>query len=182
MNSITIFLVTICTYFLLSIIFKKVFYKGKFDKDNWLVLNLSIYAEIMLTILFLSVGVWVVVDLCINLPIWYEWIWPIIWIFYFLFKGLFIFTSRNNYLKIKGSELKYRKGSEQGVFKIDSYKLLTKESAAPSFTSIKDGWFLELKGLDNDKKKMLFDLKDLNLEGYKKVLENYFNKTELKKH
>ena len=46
----------------------------------------------------------------------------------------------------------------------------------PSF-AFNQGWFLELKPL-NDDKIVLLDLKYLNLEGYKNSLEKYFNELE----
>ena len=54
------------------------------------------------------------------------------------------------------------------------------ESDAVSFS--KSGWFLELKGEDNEKKELILDLKEYNLQGFKDSIEKYFNKIELKNH
>ena len=180
MNTIAFFVIAIIAYILLGFLFKKFFYVGKFDNDNWMVFNLSIYAETFLTILYLTIGVYEGINLWTILPIWYEWIFPILWILYFAVKGLSVFMNRNNFLKFKDGEIKYHTIHEQGIFKIDSYKFTMKESDAVSFS--KSGWFLELKGEDNEKKELILDLKEYNLQGFKDSIEKYFNKIELKNH
>ena len=171
----------VIAYFVISILFNALFYKGRRDKNNWQVFNLSSYAELGLTCLFLTLGIYEIVNLINSLPIWYQWIIPILWCLYLFNKSLFIFRNRNNYLMFQNQNLKYKTRKKHGNFFIDSYKFLKKESASISYN---DSWFLFLKGhRSNDKKNDLeFDLKNLNLEGYKNAIEKYFNSIDLPKH
>ena len=103
MNTMTFYLLALLGYIFANFIFKKIFYNGKLNEDNWLVFNLSPFAETMLTTLYLSVGVYEIVILSTTLPKWYEWIFPIFWILFFLMKGLFVLVTSKNYIKIKKS-------------------------------------------------------------------------------
>jgi len=180
MENYLIFLGVLAAYFLIQFLFSKLFYNGRLDKNKWQVFNLSIYAEIGLTILYLFFGIYSIIELIINLPKWYEWILPILWSIIFLIKGLTIFHNRNNYLMFKNRDLKYKITNEEGNFSIDSYKFLKKKSDAVSLSS--EGWFLNLKGSESKKNEIEFDLKNYNLEGFKNGIEKYFNTIDLPKH
>ena len=169
MSSSFFFILGVVLYVTLTFLFKKVFYKGKLDSNNRMVFNLSTYAEIALVMLFLSIGVFEIVNLCISTPIWYNWVFPVFWMIYFLQKAFFVFVNRNNYFEISESTFKYRVRNDEGCIKIVSYRFRERESAAPSFS--RSGWFLKIWGSENETDFVDFDLKDLNLEGFKVPLE-----------
>ena len=134
MSSSFFFILGVVLYVTLTFLFKKVFYKGKLDSNNRTVFNLSTYAEIALVMLFLSIGVFEIVNLCISTPIWYNWVFPVFWMIYFLQKAFFVFVNRNNYFEISESTFKYRVRNDEGCIKIVSYRFRERESAAPSFS------------------------------------------------
>ena len=169
-------LICVASYLLISYFLKMIFFRGKVDKNNWVVFNFSIYAEIILTIIYFFIGIILLIGAVHASIIWYKLIFVIFMVCWFLFKSYFVFASRNNFIKVKGRELKYRDGKEQTSIIFESYKFTKKDTAMPSF-AFNQGWFLELKPL-NDDKIVLLDLKYLNLEGYKNSLEKYFNELE----
>lgn len=179
MSSSIFFVLGIVLYIALTFAFKKVFYKGKIDSNNWMVFNLSIYAEIALVFLFLSIGVFEIVNLCMSMPIWYNWIFPVFWLLYFLIRAFYVFVNRNNFFKISESNFKYRVRNEEGNIKIVSYSFRERESAAPSFS--RSGWFLKIWSSEDETDFIDFDLKDLNLEGFKVALEECLLKSKTAK-
>ena len=92
MHSIVFFVSGGIFYVILTFVFKKVFYNGKVDSNNWTVFNLSTFAEISLVVLFLSIGIFEILNLCISKPIWYNWIFPVFWLLYFLIRAFFVFV------------------------------------------------------------------------------------------
>ena len=184
MNTMTFYLLALLGYIFANFIFKKIFYNGKLNEDNWLVFNLSPFAETMLTTLYLSVGVYEIVILSTTLPKWYEWIFTIFWILFFLMKGLFVLVTSKNYIKIKNNTVEYYKTItikefEKGTFDFDSYRFIIKKTEAPFSEK---GLFLELNSIEDEKKQIEFDLKEMDLEGFKDSMEKYLEKLEIKKH
>jgi hypothetical protein len=169
MNTMTFYLLALLGYIFANFIFKKIFYNGKLNEDNWLVFNLSPFAETMLTTLYLSVGVYEIVILSTTLPIWYEWIFPIFWIFWFSIKGFLVFLTRNNFIKIKGKIIEYNTTNGSGSFKTETYEFADH--------------LLVLRSIDNKKvPPLILDLKDLNLIGFKSSIKKHLEKSELKKY
>lgn len=177
MHSSVFFVFGVIFYVILTLVFKKVFYNGKVDSNNWTVFNLSTYAEISLVLLFLSIGIFEILNLCISMPIWYNWIFPVFWLLYFLIRAFFVFVNRNNYFKISESNFKYRVRNKEGSLKIVSYSFRENESAAPSFS--RSGWFLKIWSSENEADFVEFDLKNLNLEGFKDPIEECLLKLKM---
>jgi hypothetical protein len=179
MNIFTIYIVAIISYVIAGIIFNKIFYRERLDSNNYSVFNLSAIAEYILISIYLALVVFQVIMLAKDIPIWYDWIFPLVWILYFSFKGISVFTNRNNYFKLNSSELIYYSPKVKGSLIIQSYRIYEDVTSAPSLFNSK-GWFLELKDIDNHIH--VFDLKDMNLDGFKTSMLNYFKRCNIKEH
>ena len=171
MNSSIYFIGGAIVYIILSLLFKKVFYRGRVGEGNCIVFNLSLYAEIALIILFLAVGFFEIINLYYSMPIWYNWIFPIFWLLYFFVKAFFVFVNRNNSFIFNGNKLQYSVGNERGEVEIVSYRFRQRKSEAPSFS--RSGWFLKIWISEDEADNIEFDLKNLNLEGFKEPMEEY---------
>ena len=179
MSSITIYIIAFLVFFTAGIIFNKIFYRERLDSNNYSVFNLSAIAEYILITIYLALVVFQVIMLATVIPIWYDWIFPLVWILYFSFKGISVFTNRNNYFKLNNSDLIYYSHKGQGSFVIQSYRIYEDVTAAPTLFNSK-GWFLELKDIDNHIH--VFDLKDMNLDGFKTAVINYFKRCNIIEH
>ena len=179
MSSITIYIIAFLVYLTAGIIFNKIFYRERLDSNNYSVFNLSAIAEYILITIYLALVVFQVIMLATVIPIWYDWIFPLVWILYFSFKGISVFTNRNNYFKLNNSDLIYYSHKGQGSFVIQSYRIYEDVTAAPTLFNSK-GWFLELKDIDNHIH--VFDLKDMNLDGFKTAIINYFKRCNIIEH
>jgi hypothetical protein len=178
MQNIFLILLILIVYFSASFVAKKFFCKGQVDHSNWITFNLSIYIEVFLTLIYLFIPALDIYTLATTLPLWYEWIIPIGFIFYFLAKGGMIFSARNNFIKIKDNQLEFKDNTETGLISISSYKFSYGESEA-----IGKGWMLEIKG-EKEKDEVIkkFDLKLMNLNNFKNPIQKTFEKLKIVKH
>ena len=168
-----IFVITLLIYIVFSFIGEKYFCKGKIDANDWKVFNLSIYIEMVLTLIYLSVPVFEIYNLIRTTPIWYEWIIPMVFILVFLVKALLVFTSRNYYIKLKGKLLEYNDANGRGVITIEKCFFKLEESQVSTGKS----WHLEVVGRIDDKDIVkVFDLKSMNLNGFKNSIEDELKK------
>ena len=178
MQNIFLFVLILTVYLSVSFIAKKLFCKGYIDNKNWIVFNLSIYIELILTLIYLLIPCVDIYTLATTLPLWYEWILPVLFIFYFLGKAIMVFSARNNFIKIKDHQLEFKENKETGLISISSYKFSYGESDA-----FGKGWILELKGKkENNEVLKKFDLKTMNLNNFKKSIQKTFEKLNLDKH
>lgn len=178
MQNILLILLILTVYLSVSFIAKKLFCKGQIDNNNWIIFNLSIYIEVFLTLIYLLIPAVDIYMLVTTLPLWYEWIIPIGFIFYFLAKGGMIFSARNNFIKIKDNQLEFKDNTEIGLISISSYKFSYGESDA-----FGKGWMLEIKG-EKEKDEVIkkFDLKFMNLNNFKNPIQKTFEKLKIVKH
>ena len=72
--------------------------------------------------------------------------------------------------------MKLRKGKN---FSFLVKYLIIKKTEAPFSEK---GLFLELNSIEDEKKQIEFDLKEMDLEGFKDSMEKYLEKLEIKKH
>jgi hypothetical protein len=156
-------------------VIKPIFYSGRVDNQGIKTFNLSLFAEIFLTIFYVSLAACNIYFLATNLPIWYEWIWPILFFMYFLLQGVTIFRRRNNFIKVRNNIFQYNLSSEgenvAGEVQLTSFSFYKNDSDGIRLTRHQK-WFLQIKGFKEEKMiTLIFDLYDLNLDGYKKALE-----------
>ena len=177
---VTFFLIGIVGYIVIDAVFKKIFNNGRVDQEGWMVFNLSIFAEMLIVFIYLSAGIGGAVLLFISKVVWYGWIMQIMWILYFFIKGILVYVNRNNYIRIKGNELQYQNVTKSGSLQVDSFNFQTKSSNALSIGS-SSGWFLELRS-DKRKKPIELDLRDMNMNGFKGVIQKCLLDSNIKQH
>lgn len=162
----------IVAYIFLSYVWRLIFCRGRKDREGWMIFNLSIFAELFLICLFLAVPGFDIYFLIQDPPVWYEWIVPIIFSLYFLAKGFFVFQARNCYIHVKGNLVRYQTPDSDGEFIAESYDLYYGESEVPALYGKSHGWNLSMKTTEHGKgKSHYFDLKEMNLNGFKSSLE-----------
>jgi hypothetical protein len=147
------------TYFFVSFLFERIFYQGKIDKENRFVANLSPFAETILFAIYFLVGVYQVFVLSSNSLVWYEWIFPVVWIIWFLTKGFKVILCRNNFIKIKDGIFEYYTTSRGGIFSAESYQFADH--------------LLVLRSIHETVPPLILDLKEMNLRGYTRSLKKY---------
>jgi len=163
----------VAIYLSFTFFLNRYIYKGYKDEKGWIIYNVPSALEFFFTILYLGLGGLSIYILASDIPIWYEWILPIVWILFCLSKAKMIYSNRNNYIKIKDNQIEYKILNEVDKFRFSSYKFILKKSKAISYGNDKS-WFLQLESLDDQNEKSIeLDLKDLNLIAYKKRIENH---------
>jgi hypothetical protein len=176
MNTLVFFAALAGIYILFSFISRKLFFQGKVDSENYMVYNVSSVLEYAQILVFLIVIFFQINSLATTLPIWYEWIIPVIMLLVFLSKSFIVFASRNNYIKVRDNEICYRAGDQSGSIKVESYCFFQGSDLE------KGNWMLEIKGSDGgiDTVKN-FNLNDLKLQGFRKNMERHFETKNFKK-
>jgi len=176
MNSFLFIAILVGTYLLFALVSRKLFYQGKLDHENYMVFNVSSVVEYAQISVFLLVALFQVYSLATTLPVWYEWIIPVIIILVFLTRGLLKFSNRNNFIKIRGNEVIYQTDTSVGQINMKAYKIYEGEGIH------KNNWFLEIKGTENGEDIVKeFHLNDLQLHGFRKSMIRYFEAQQFKK-
>lgn len=163
-NSYLILIAAVVGYFIFLYVFKKVFYNGRLDKDNWMVYNLSSFAEYFMTIFFFAFAYVSLHGVIKSNSVWYvrilEWIWELVWILFFISNGMLVFINRKNYISIKGNKIKYKTRKDEGLLTIKSYCF--------------DNNILEIEDCTNEENVIKkIDLNSNGLKGFKPKLEIY---------
>jgi hypothetical protein len=176
MNPIVFFAALAGIYFFFSFVSRKLFFQGKVDSENYMVYNVSSVLEYTQILFFLLVISFQIYTLTNSRPIWYEWIIPVIMLLVFLSKALIIFGNRNNFLKVRNNEICYQTGKEYRSILMKSYCFYQ------STDTNKGNWYLEINGIENGNETVkTINLNDINLQGFRKSMERYFEAQNYKK-
>jgi len=179
MESLIFLAVFILALLLLSYLAKRIFFRGRMDRDGYWVFNLSRTAEVSLILLYIAWAVGGFYGIVTRNPAWYEWIIPVVFSLYLLGKAFSVYASRNNWFRLKGNTMEYAildsNEHKTGVIEIDSYYFYQEQTESLQFYK-NQGWFLRVNGTQGDQKvTQTFDLANLNMGNYKNALEHRFN-------
>ena len=161
-------------------VWKWLFCGGKIRKDGTAEFNLSSFAELILILFFISIIISSFYYLFQKLPVWYEWILPIIYGLVFLAKAIDVKRNMNDGIIIKNNEIQWKDDGNHKMCNAIRCDFYQDESESFSITMGKNyGWFLEI--IDDQKQKHILDLKTFNLNGHKNSIEKYLIKQGLMK-
>jgi len=151
-------------------LWKLIFCRGIKKVDGKIEFNLSLTAEIILMIGFLTVVPLIIYFLYTDMPIWYEWIFPIIYVFIFLLKAFEVISNSNDKIIIHENIIYWKDdGIEKNCHAVKCSTYFDESDSLSLAIGKNFGWFLEI--IDDRKTIHILDLKTLNLNGHIDAIE-----------
>jgi len=169
-ETIRIYAAIILCLLLLDLVWKKLFCRGKKKEDGTIVFNLSTGAEWLRITYMTGLAVLGIYFLYAETPVWYEWIFPCIYITLFMGKIVEIKANMQDSITIGKDFMYWVDNKEAKTVKPASFNFTLDKSEALGLGLIGTnlGWHLIVK--DDAGVIHSLDLKTMNLHGHKRAI------------
>jgi hypothetical protein len=136
--------------------------------------NLSLFAEVILMIWYLSLAISIFYGLYKQGAPWYGYLFSSLVALVKLVKVLEVFSNRRDFIQIETQQLTWRDDKVEGTMQFESYLFDERKTEAFEFKLSGDatGPFLIVKDAEGKEKE--FDLKQMNLGGHARAMKKYF--------
>ena len=135
--------------------------------------ELSTFAEVVLHVANFATIAGMIYGIAASSLTWYEYILPILMCMLPIASSFNIFNNRNDFIELTPGNVKFNDNNVLAIRNFKSFEFYLAESDAISTTYSKAlSWHLKLIGSPEEQ---IFDLKNMNLNGHKKAIEQYLN-------